>query len=653
MNAAGVRRMLLTISMVIPLISRADDPAHVQPQGDVWDHTFPAMAYLHRTTSTPWDIHLLIIDLKNPAISVETLIKSTGLWGRETVSQMASRSGAAAAINGDFCSTNSASIVYGVPQGLTVRNNEILVAPKFRTAIGFSTNKSVRVGMWTDRWNWYARMRDAQGNEHDVVMMNIDVNQDWLCLYSDKYGRATPGSAVSSSVVEVLVGPDSTVTQIRQNQPGIQIPPASYVLTGREQAANWLLANVQLGERITLDLTTVPDWKNLHHAVSGGPRILKDGSYYADPMVPFPGGEDFEASYKNSYYNVRQPRSAAGTTINGDTLVFVVVDGRQASSAGMTLQELATLMQEFGVTDALQFDSGGSATFFFNGTTRNKPSDGTERPIANALSVLGTTRRLNVAPLAGIIGSCGELLPDCPASKLIDGKKSRQSGKWVDTTNHEHWIELDLGQERPVTHFQLFHAAYSGDPDYLNTREFRILTRRDPSAPWREDFHVTNNRFQEKDNLCTYGNPSPVRYVRLEIPSATHLSYENILRQPEFAAYITDTTATGVGPSQEGAPRTFLLFQNYPNPFNPATTVEFRVQPARHFGTKMAGGSSEFVTLRVYDVLGRDVATLVNEMKEPGTYMVRWDANGVAGGVYFYRLTAGNHTETRKMAIVR
>ena len=92
--------------------------------------------------------------------------------------------------------------------------------------------------MWTDRWNWYAKVRDAEGNEHNVVMMNLDINLDWLCLFTDEYGHTTPGKSVSSNVVEVVVGSDSIVQEIRKNETGIQISTGCYVLTGRESAAD-------------------------------------------------------------------------------------------------------------------------------------------------------------------------------------------------------------------------------------------------------------------------------------------------------------------------------------------------------------------------------------------------------------------------------
>jgi aminopeptidase N len=101
-------------------------------------------------------------------------------------------------------------------------------------------------------------------------------------------------------------------------------------------------------------------------------------------------------------------------------------------------------------------------------------------------------------------------------------------------------------------------------------------------------------------------------------------------------------TATPVTVDDGGAlnaPTDFALLQNYPNPFNPATGIGFRVSG---FG---------MVTLKVYDLLGREVAVLVNERKAPGSYTVRFDASGLASGVYFYRLKAGEFVQTRKLVL--
>lgn len=88
-------------------------------------------------------------------------------------------------------------------------------------------------------------------------------------------------------------------------------------------------------------------------------------------------------------------------------------------------------------------------------------------------------------------------------------------------------------------------------------------------------------------------------------------------------------------------PKAYELGQNYPNPFNPSTTIEYSVP------------KDAAVTLKIYDVLGKEVATLVNEQKPTGTYIVNWNASNFSSGLYFYKLTAGEFTQTKKMFLVK
>ncbi|MDP2208243.1 MAG: T9SS type A sorting domain-containing protein [Bacteroidota bacterium] len=97
---------------------------------------------------------------------------------------------------------------------------------------------------------------------------------------------------------------------------------------------------------------------------------------------------------------------------------------------------------------------------------------------------------------------------------------------------------------------------------------------------------------------------------------------------------IKDTTISGIKDYVNDNPDNFILEQNYPNPFNPSTNFKFSI-------ARRSGGiaTSQLTTLKVYDVLGREVATLLNEVMQPGEYSVKWDAEGVPSGVYFYRLS--------------
>ncbi|MEK9136423.1 MAG: T9SS type A sorting domain-containing protein, partial [Bacteroidota bacterium] len=88
-------------------------------------------------------------------------------------------------------------------------------------------------------------------------------------------------------------------------------------------------------------------------------------------------------------------------------------------------------------------------------------------------------------------------------------------------------------------------------------------------------------------------------------------------------------------------PKEFSLNQNYPNPFNPSTAISYQIASPTH------------VSLKVFDVLGKEVASLVNEVKPAGKYEATWDAGDIASGMYFYRIEAGSFTSVRKMMLLK
>ncbi|HWA05757.1 MAG TPA: T9SS type A sorting domain-containing protein, partial [Ignavibacteria bacterium] len=96
---------------------------------------------------------------------------------------------------------------------------------------------------------------------------------------------------------------------------------------------------------------------------------------------------------------------------------------------------------------------------------------------------------------------------------------------------------------------------------------------------------------------------------------------------------------------QSNIPHEFLLFQNYPNPFNPSTKINFSIPPVET--------TRGVVSLRVYDVLGNEITTLVNQQLTPGTYSVDWNASNYPSGLYFYRLTFGEYSETKRMVLIK
>ena len=100
-------------------------------------------------------------------------------------------------------------------------------------------------------------------------------------------------------------------------------------------------------------------------------------------------------------------------------------------------------------------------------------------------------------------------------------------------------------------------------------------------------------------------------------------------------------TPVGIKNISSSEPVSYSLSQNYPNPFNPNSTIKFKIK------------DSKFVSLKVYDEMGREVTSLVNEKLQPGEYEVKFDGSNLASGMYYYRLNAGDFSETKKMILIK
>ena len=100
-------------------------------------------------------------------------------------------------------------------------------------------------------------------------------------------------------------------------------------------------------------------------------------------------------------------------------------------------------------------------------------------------------------------------------------------------------------------------------------------------------------------------------------------------------------SATGVSEEEGLTPGKYILEQNFPNPFNPSTTINFSIP------------QKNFVSLRVFNIIGEEVSTLINEEKDAGSYHIKFNALNIPSGIYFYKITAGSFSATRKMILIK
>ena len=203
---------------------------------------------------------------------------------------------------------------------------------------------------------------------------------------------------------------------------------------------------------------------------------------------------------------------------------------------------------------------------------------------------------------------------------------------------------LEWTKTAPPRWLGLAHLALDGEGcAYLST------TRASSSFGEPDFFTVKYSPSGVQNWSLQYSGPGRTA----ETPYATMLDgFQNIYVGgiTEREGHSTDITLVkytqlevSVNEDQHELPLSYSLTQNYPNPFNPSTTIRFSIPV----------GSSSHTSLRVYDILSREVTTLVNEDKKPGNYSVTFDGSNLASGVYFYRLEAGHFVDTKKLMLIK
>ena len=145
------------------------------------------------------------------------------------------------------------------------------------------------------------------------------------------------------------------------------------------------------------------------------------------------------------------------------------------------------------------------------------------------------------------------------------------------------------------------------------------------------------SEFAQRKGVSTPLDPSKVRKISLVMEKSDNMSVENYDLEIKNIAFLSKSESKESNKVE--IPKEYTLSQNYPNPFNPSTMIEFAIV------------KPEFVTLKVYNILGQEVATLVNEVKAPGIYSVRFDASNLSSGVYIYKLQTESFTATKKMIL--
>jgi hypothetical protein len=153
-----------------------------------------------------------------------------------------------------------------------------------------------------------------------------------------------------------------------------------------------------------------------------------------------------------------------------------------------------------------------------------------------------------------------------------------------------------------------------------------------------------------EDNLVVMpGDTQTIVFCQLIAKGTSNLNSVTKLKQlADVARQLYNSGyVIGINKTSSEVPSAFRLEQNYPNPFNPTTKIKFDIAPL----SRGAGGV--WTELKIYDITGREIQTLVNEKLNPGTYEVTFDGSNYASGVYFYQLKTGDFVQTKKLVLLK
>jgi exopolysaccharide biosynthesis protein len=333
--------------------------------------------------SAPYSINILEIDLRNQYNSIETVKAQDRLNGYERTSSMALRNSyvghrVVGAVNGDFYGSG------GIPINIQIKNGEILRNPNGLSTLGFDINNNPmlkRVSLSGSIIN-----KDNQVNPLNGVNKTRETNQ--LILFNKYMGNNTGTNTFGT---ELLVKPiqnwlvNDTVKVIVMNKQlnigSMTISDSSVVLSGHGTSSTYL-NGIAIGDTIKIVQKVTPGLNKLKEMMGGFPKIVDNGINYAAQGFNEEGGP--------SHTFEKHPRTAAGFSQDSSKLYLITVDGRLASSIGMTLVELADFMVQCGIYYGINFDGGGSTTMVMRDSVVNVTSDGGERTVANALIVVSS-----------------------------------------------------------------------------------------------------------------------------------------------------------------------------------------------------------------------------------------------------------------------
>ena len=400
MQLLSVAVVRVTSAAVLYLVAHAL-PIHAQSLDTLASRTLAAGVVYHQFADPhgPWIVSVVRVDLRRADIALRQTRAYDSLRARERTSSMARRIArpgleVLAAVNADFFdvvsgeSENNQVIDGEWWKGLKVTDSPYDTFDNVHAQFAIDSAHRPSIDRYLFDGRFWAKTRMTP-----IITLNAipSGTHEGAALFTPRYGTATPRDTtrrtVEAPLTEAGVRGDTAIYVRRgalAEASGTPIPRGGAVLTAHGPRAEAVRAMAE-GDTVRVLLATLPRLARGRVPtllIGGWPRILHDGRNVAGESAIVEGTISRNAE-------VRHPRTAIGYSRDGRVLWLLVVDGRSARSAGMTLVELADQMRRLGAWQALNFDGGGSTTMVIGGVVVNSPSDATgERTVGNALLVL-------------------------------------------------------------------------------------------------------------------------------------------------------------------------------------------------------------------------------------------------------------------------
>lgn len=305
-------------------------------------------------------VKINVVEMNNKVASnyeVKPAIASVTLPNKRTVRNIAQRTNSIVAINGGFFKPQT-----GVPLGTLMIDKKIYTGPIY---------DRVALGIFKDGYDVGRVQLDGKiiGNNQEIKIDNINqprMLSSYILAYTRDWGKYAPVSPQYGVQLQIV---GNKITAASANP--LSIPENGYVLVGPKSKLGKLFG----ADYVDVEIKTNPKWENVQHIISGGPYLLKDNQIFIDMTAQ-----------KLQSIGGRNPRTAIGYT-EDNNLILVAVDGREGSSVGLTLVELAKLMKTLGCTNAINLDGGGSTVMYIKGQIVNHPHQSGGIALSNALVI--------------------------------------------------------------------------------------------------------------------------------------------------------------------------------------------------------------------------------------------------------------------------